>query len=202
MCPDTVVAHVTLVTVEPLLRLGRRAEAESLVVTLTRTGPGKPDFRGALDRDLVRAGRSPELESRLLSELGRAAVEAPGERPWLLLFSLRNQGRLRDAQGLAVSGQLPNGARVAFGDPLSQGIVAFERGRYDEAARQFQRVLFDELGFHRLELEIYGFNERAIAHAERSGFVREGVKRRAYLRNGEWVDGVLFGLLAEDPAAT
>ena len=61
-----------------------------------------------------------------------------------------------------------------------------------------QRLLFDELGFHRLELEIYGFNERAIAHAERSGFVREGVKRRAYWRHGEWVDGVLFGLVVED----
>ena len=35
-------------------------------------------------------------------------------------------------------------------------------------------------------------------HAERSGFVREGVKRKAYLRDGEWVDGVLYGLVEED----
>ena len=42
-----------------------------------------------------------------------------------------------------------------------------------------QRHLIFDLDYHRLELEIYGFNERAIAHAERSGFVREGVKRRA-----------------------
>jgi hypothetical protein len=28
--------------------------------------------------------------------------------------------------------------------------------------------------------------------------VREGVKRSAYLREGEWVDGVLFGLIRED----
>ena len=55
-----------------------------------------------------------------------------------------------------------------------------------------------DLDFHRLQLEIYGFNERAIEHAERSGFVREGVKRKAYRRHGEWVDGVLFGLLRED----
>ena len=45
---------------------------------------------------------------------------------------------------------------------------------------------------------LYGFNERAIAHAERSGFLREGVKRRAYLRHGDWVDGVVFGLTRED----
>jgi RimJ/RimL family protein N-acetyltransferase len=62
----------------------------------------------------------------------------------------------------------------------------------------FQRHLVDELGFHRLQLEIYGFNERAMRHAERVGFVREGVRRKAYWRNAEWVDGVLYGLVAED----
>jgi len=74
------------------------------------------------------------------------------------------------------------------------------RGRRvaDEAARMFQRYLLDELGYHRLQLEIYGFNERAMAHAERAGFLREGVRRRAYLRHGHWEDGVLFGLVAED----
>lgn len=74
------------------------------------------------------------------------------------------------------------------------------RGRRlsDEAARLFQRYLIFDLGFHRLQLECYGFNERAIRHAERAGFVREGVKRKAYQRHGEWVDGVMFGLIRED----
>ena len=35
-------------------------------------------------------------------------------------------------------------------------------------------------------------------HAERSGFVLEGRKRRAYQRDGEWVDGVMYGLTVED----
>jgi RimJ/RimL family protein N-acetyltransferase len=30
------------------------------------------------------------------------------------------------------------------------------------------------------------------------GFVREGVRRRAYWRHGEWVDGVLYGLVREE----
>jgi RimJ/RimL family protein N-acetyltransferase len=34
----------------------------------------------------------------------------------------------------------------------------------------------------------------------RAGFVREGVRRKAYWRHGEWVDGVLYGLVAEDLA--
>jgi RimJ/RimL family protein N-acetyltransferase len=74
------------------------------------------------------------------------------------------------------------------------------RGRRlsDEAARSFQRHLIFDLGFHRLELECYGFNERAIRHAERAGFIREGVKRKAYDRHGEWVDSVLFAIVRED----
>jgi RimJ/RimL family protein N-acetyltransferase len=74
------------------------------------------------------------------------------------------------------------------------------RGRHlsDEGARVLQRYLLVDLDYHRLQLEVYGFNERAIKHAERAGFVREGVRRKAYWRHGEWVDGVMFGLLRED----
>jgi RimJ/RimL family protein N-acetyltransferase len=72
------------------------------------------------------------------------------------------------------------------------------RGIGIEGAREFQRHLFDDLGFHRIELQIYGFNERALAHAEKCGYIREGVKRKAYLRHGEWQDAILFGLVQED----
>jgi len=74
------------------------------------------------------------------------------------------------------------------------------RGRRlaDDAAKLLQRHLIFDLDYHRIQLEIYGFNERAQRHAERSGFVREGVKRKAYWRHGEWTDGVLYGLLRED----
>lgn len=81
--------------------------------------------------------------------------------------------------------------------PLHRG-----RGVADEAARLLQRHLLQDLGFHRLQLEVYAFNERAIRHAERAGFVREGVRRKAYWRNEQWVDGVLFGLVAEDVDAS
>ncbi|HEY7602847.1 MAG TPA: GNAT family N-acetyltransferase [Gaiellaceae bacterium] len=72
------------------------------------------------------------------------------------------------------------------------------RGLAHEAARSFVRHLLLDFGFHRLQLEVYGFNDRSIAHAERVGFVREGVKRKAYRRHGQWADGVLFGLVRED----
>jgi len=77
-------------------------------------------------------------------------------------------------------------------DPEHRG-----RGLSVDAARALHAHLFG-LGFHRLQMEVYGFNERALSHAERSGWIREGVRRKAYRRDDEWVDGVLFGLVEED----
>jgi RimJ/RimL family protein N-acetyltransferase len=45
---------------------------------------------------------------------------------------------------------------------------------------------------------VYAFNERALAHAERVGYTREGVRRKAYRSESGWVDGIMFGLVAED----
>jgi RimJ/RimL family protein N-acetyltransferase len=67
-----------------------------------------------------------------------------------------------------------------------------------EAAKAFQRHLLHELGFHRIELQVYGFNERAIAHSELAGYRREGVKQRAYWRDGAWQDAVMFAITAEE----
>ena len=107
-------------------------------------------------------------------------IEVDGERAGAMEYERVNvRSRIVQLGGLAVHPSF-RGRRVA-----------------DEAARQLQRLLFD-LGFHRLQMEIYGFNERAQRHAERAGFVREGVRRKAYRRHGEWVDGVLYGLVAED----
>jgi RimJ/RimL family protein N-acetyltransferase len=128
--------------------------------------------------DIRRSQEEPE-------ECGRFVIEVLEDGAWrragLMGFDIANRrSRIADLGGLAVH-------------PDFRG-----RKLSDEAARLFQCHLLFDLGFHRLQLEIYGFNERAITHAERSGFVREGVRRRAYWRHGEWVDGVLFGLLAED----
>jgi RimJ/RimL family protein N-acetyltransferase len=124
-----------------------------------------------------------EVERSLVDPeaFGVYVIEVDGARAGTMRFERSNRrSRIADLGGLAVN-------------PDFRG-----RGISDEAARIFQRHLFDDLGFHRLQLEIYGFNDRAQRHAERSGFTREGVRRKAYWRNGEWVDGVLYGIVAED----
>ena len=108
-------------------------------------------------------------------------IEVGGERAGSLGFRLLNErSRIVEAGRFAVH-------------PRFRG-----RGIGDVAARLFQRYLLVELEMHRVELQIYGFNERAIAQAERAGYVREGVKRKAYLKDGEWEDAVLFGLLRDE----
>ncbi len=72
------------------------------------------------------------------------------------------------------------------------------RGLAKAATSLFTRYLIFELNYHRVQLECYGFNERAIRHFDRVGFVQEGRRRKAYWRNEQWVDGVLFGLVRED----
>jgi RimJ/RimL family protein N-acetyltransferase len=66
------------------------------------------------------------------------------------------------------------------------------------AVQALTELLLGELGFHRIEAETYGFNTRAQALFERAGFTLEGARRSAYWRDDSWVDGVRFGLVAED----
>ena len=135
--------------------------------------------RAAYDRDALlgqieRSEREPDA-------YGRFVIEADGERAGTVAFERANErSRIASLGGLALQ-------------PRFRG-----RGIADDAARQFARHLLLELGFHRLELEIYGFNERAQRHAERVGYVREGVKRKAYWRHDDWADGVLYSLLVDD----
>jgi RimJ/RimL family protein N-acetyltransferase len=141
--------------------------------------------RRARDPEGVRA----EVERSIAEpqETGRFVIEVEEDGAWRragsMGFDLANKrNRIANLGGLAVH-------------PDYRG-----RKLSDEAARLFQRHLLVDLDFHRLQLEIYGFNDRAIQHAERSGFVREGLKRKAYWRHGEWADGVQFGLVREDLA--
>ena len=135
--------------------------------------------RGPRDWDAMRA--QVERSQEEPDETGRMIIELDGERVGTMGYD-----RVSEAHAIARIGGLAV-------DPAFRG-----RGIADEAARRFQRYLLLERGFHRLELACYGFNERAIRHSERVGFVREGVKRKAYLRHGEWQDAVLFSLLRED----
>ena len=165
-----------------------------MIVSIRRAEPGDVDFLLELmtDEDVEpylaavrprdRAGLLEEIERSQTEpqEFGRFVIELDGEPAGLMGFQVANKrSRIANLGSLAVHPRF-RGRRLA-----------------DEAARLFQRHLFD-LGYHRLQLEIYGFNKRAMRHAERAGWIKEGVRRKAYDRHGEWVDGVIYGLVLED----
>jgi RimJ/RimL family protein N-acetyltransferase len=138
----------------------------------------RPRDRDAVLEEIERSGREPE-------EFGRFVVELEDGGGWKRVgamgFEVGNRrSRIANLGNLAIHPDF-RGQRLS-----------------DAAAELFQRHLLFDLDYHRLQLEIYGFNERAQRHAERAGFVREGVRRRAYWRHEQWVDGVLYGLVRED----
>jgi RimJ/RimL family protein N-acetyltransferase len=136
-------------------------------------------------------GRAGETREDVIAEIDRSTaepdafgwfvIEADGEPAGCVSFHRVNErSRIAEAGRFAIHPSF-RGRRVGI-----------------EGARAFQRHLLVDLDFHRVELQVYGFNERALAHAEACGYVREGVKRKAYLKNGEWEDAVLFSLLQEE----
>jgi RimJ/RimL family protein N-acetyltransferase len=138
----------------------------------------RPRDRDGLAAEIERSQEEPQ-------EFGRFVIEVEENRGWhragALGFAVANRrSRIADLGSLAVHPDF-RGRRLS-----------------DRAARLFQRHLLFDLGYHRLQLEIYGFNERALRHAERAGFVHEGIRRKAYDRHGEWMDSVLYGLVRED----
>ncbi len=139
-------------------------------------------------------GRAGETRDEVIAEIDRSdaepdafgwfVIEADGEPAGCVSFHRVNErNRIAEAGRFAIHPRF-RGRRIGI-----------------EAARAFQRHLLVDLDFHRVELQIYGFNERALGHAEASGYVREGVKRKAYLKDGEWQDAVLFSLLQEEVVA-
>ena len=161
----------------------RRAESGDLdfLVELMTHEEVEPFMAVIRPRDREAMGAEIERSLAEPKEFGRFVIEVDGRPAGLMGFEVANRrSRIANLGSLAVHPDF-RGRRLA-----------------DRAARLFQRHLLDDLGYHRLQLEIYGFNERAQAHAERAGWIKEGVRRKAYHRHGDWVDGVIYGLVRED----
>lgn len=80
--------------------------------------------------------------------------------------------------------------RIALLSPLDAG-----KGYGTQATRLMVAFGFERLALHRIELEVFAFNPRAIRVYEKAGFVREGVRRDALWWNGEFHDAVIMAIL-------
>lgn len=67
-----------------------------------------------------------------------------------------------------------------------------------DAMRIILRYAFDELNLHRVALDVFEYNPRAIRSYEKTGFKYEGRMRRALHRDGRRWDLIFMGILREE----
>ena len=72
------------------------------------------------------------------------------------------------------------------------------QGLGDALVRALVRVGFEELGLHRLDLNVFDFNESAIRSYERVGFAREGLLREARRHGASYWNVQVMGLLRHE----
>jgi RimJ/RimL family protein N-acetyltransferase len=162
------IRRATASDVDFMARLAVHEEVEPFMAAVS------PRAHDELREEVRRSEAEPELHGRFVLEVG-------GEPAGVLAFDVANR-RSRIAYLHAI-----------MLDPSFRG-----RGLAAAATKLLVRHLVFDLDYHRVQLEVYGFNEAAQRHFERVGFSREGVRRQAYWRHGGWVDGILYGLVRED----
>jgi aminoglycoside 6'-N-acetyltransferase len=163
------VLHGDRVTLRPV----REDDAGALLALLTE--PSVAEWWQAWDAERVRELIADREEPAL-------AIEAAGEIVGMLLLGEETFWMYRHAS-------------------LDIAIATAHQGKGigPEALRLAIRHLIDERGHHRFTLDPSAANERAIKAYARLGFKPVGVLRR-YERHddGEWHDGLLMDLLADE----
>lgn len=131
-------------------------------------------------------------EERLRAFL--AETREPGDPSGLLVIQRRDG----EAVGAFALQLISRNSRIAELTRLMISPAARREGIGTAAVRLACELAFVGHGLHRVQAETYGDNLPGQRLFERAGFTREGTRRRAYRRRGEWIDGALYGILAEE----
>lgn len=75
---------------------------------------------------------------------------------------------------------------------------AWNCGYGPEAAVLILKYGFEELGLHRIELDVFSNNPRAQKAYQKVGFILEGTKRESYYRNGRFFDSHMMAILKSE----
>ena len=145
---------------------------------------------------LAAAGSHPEV-ARWWPDITEEELVAKAEgRDDVEAFAIEHEGELA---GLIQFWENPDAEFRYANIDLFLDVRFQGRGLGRDAVRTLARWLVTERGHHRLTIDPAAANERAIRCYEAVGFRRVGVMRR-YWRDpsGEWRDGVLLDLLADE----
>ncbi len=170
---------------------------------LRRATVGDIEFLAALaaheEVEPFMAAIAPRSHEELLEQV-RLAEQAPKELGrFVLEVRLEGDDRTSWQRAGALAFEVSNRrSRIAWVHAVMLDPAFRGRGFAERAVRLLTRHLVRNLGFHRVQLEVYGFNERAQRLFERAGYVREGTRRKAYWRHEAWQDGIHYGILEDE----
>lgn len=82
---------------------------------------------------------------------------------------------------------------IMIGDSSNQG-----KGIGSFAVEAMLYHAFKNMNLHRVELTVLSTNKRAIHLYEKAGFIKEGTKRSANFKNGEYIDVYCYAILGNE----
>jgi len=113
-----------------------------------------------------------------------------------LLLVIEAESTLIGAMVLRNTENLPSRSAtfgIIIGDSAYLG-----RGYGAEASTLLLDYAFGVLGYHKINLDLFEYNARALAMYERLGFVVEGRRRENHWSRGRFWDDILMGVTAEE----
>lgn len=133
-------------------------------------------------------------------------TELDAER-WLAFVAAESLARdcrrswaIRDCDGQAIGGLGLNDIKV--GDTAHVGYWLAKsfwgRGIMTQVVRRLCSFAFEQYELRRLQARVYSINPASARVLTKVGFEHEGTLRRHFIRNGEAIDDLIFGLLREE----
>lgn len=153
--------------------------------------------------DLVRFADNPRVP-RFLRDVFPHPYTRRDARAWVRIasgsspetdFALEVDGRCAGGIGLSLRRDIERfTAEIGFwlGEPF------WNRGIATRAVRVFVERAFVAYGLERIEAAVFAGNPASARVLEKSGFVREGTRRRAACKGDAFHDLVMYGRLRED----
>ena len=113
-----------------------------------------------------------------------------------LILVIEAEGTIIGAMVLKNTENLPSRSAtfgIIIGDP-----AYLDRGYGTEASTLLLDYAFGVLGYHKINLDLFEYNARALAMYEKLGFVVEGRRRENHWSRGRFWDDILMGVTAEE----
>jgi ribosomal-protein-alanine N-acetyltransferase len=188
------------------------AEAASVVTTDWKTGLPVLTGKQVTLREL-RVSDAPSLFAMLTTEEVSRFISPPPTMVEGFERFIMWANRERAAGNYACFAIVPHGMDTAVGlfqvrqlEPgwgtaewgFALGSAFWGKGFFADGAELVLDFVFETIGVHRLEARAAIQNGRGNGALRKIGAVQEGILRRSFLRNGQYMDQALWSILADD----